>query len=131
MSDVKMIQRVATEFATPEALKAYLREHPGADPKKHRVTKREDGSSGSGGGATVTVKDKGVAKDLADLGMPHGSAVDSVGRMIADGRPVSFNMINKAVVVLHDQANKPGLDKNKAKKMRDLRTKLKGLGGSD
>lgn len=32
----------ATEFASPEALRDYLREHPGADPKNHSVRKPEE-----------------------------------------------------------------------------------------
>ena len=123
-----MIHRVALQFSSPEALREYLRDHPGADPKKHTVTKRDDGSSGGGGGATVQVKDKGVAKELADLGTPHGSAVNQVARLIEQGKPVSFNMIDKAVKVLHSQANNPGQDKDTAKKMRALKTKLEGFG---
>jgi hypothetical protein len=34
--------RMAREFATEDALKKYLEDHPGADPKKHSVKKTED-----------------------------------------------------------------------------------------
>ncbi len=34
--------RLAMEFETPEALKDYLKDHPGADPKKHKVVKKKD-----------------------------------------------------------------------------------------
>lgn len=35
--------KTATEFSSPEALKEYLHDHPDADPKKHTVTKGEEG----------------------------------------------------------------------------------------
>jgi hypothetical protein len=115
----------AKEFATPSALKDYLHDHPDADPKKHTVKKHDDGSSGGGGRAHVEVKDKGIGKDLADLKLPEGGAVPGVARLISEGKPVAYNLLDKARKVLHDQANKPGLDSGTAKKMRDLRDKLK------
>ena len=37
----RFLARIGMEFATPEALKEYLKEHPGADPKNHSVKKQE------------------------------------------------------------------------------------------
>lgn len=34
--------RKATDFSSPEALKKYLHDHPGADPKNHHVVKHDD-----------------------------------------------------------------------------------------
>ncbi len=39
------IIKKAIEFNTPEALKKYLQDHPGADPKKHTVKKQDSGKS--------------------------------------------------------------------------------------
>lgn len=39
--DFTFLQRVAMEFDTPEALKKYLKEHPGADKSKHSVDNKE------------------------------------------------------------------------------------------
>lgn len=50
MNDGTNMQRLAelrakraTEFSSPEALKEYLHDHPGADKSKHTVTKGEEG----------------------------------------------------------------------------------------
>jgi len=50
------LARVATEFATMDALQGYLKEHPGADKSKHTV-KKQDGGGGKG-------KSEGLPKDL-------------------------------------------------------------------
>jgi len=38
----RYLSRVGTEFATPEALKDYLKHHPGADSSKHTVKKKTE-----------------------------------------------------------------------------------------
>jgi hypothetical protein len=37
-----MVEKVAMDFATKDALKKYLRDHPDADKSKHKVKKKTD-----------------------------------------------------------------------------------------
>lgn len=116
----------AMEFSSPEALREYLKEHPNADPKNHHV-KKQEGGSGSGAAAVKTKVDKSVADDIGKVwkNKPSGNAVDTVRKMIDEGRDVSVNMLDKAVRVLHNESNKPGLSKSDATALRSLRDKLK------
>lgn len=121
-----MSQVQAKELSSPEALKTYLREHPNADAKNHTV-KKEDGGSGSGAARTKTKIDKSVADDIGKVWKkkPSGNAVDAVRSMIEKGEDVSVNMLDKAMGVLHNEANKPGVSKDDAKAYRELKKKLK------
>ncbi len=60
-SDSSPMGRQAMEFQTPEALKNYLHEHPGADPKNHWVKDKEEDKPKSESGGTVP-KSKPLAK---------------------------------------------------------------------
>jgi hypothetical protein len=55
--DRRALLRLAQDFATPEALKKYLKEHPGADPKNHQVKKTDEGEG------KKDKEDKGVLRD--------------------------------------------------------------------
>lgn len=118
--------RIAKEFASPEAMKDYLREHPNADPRKHYV-KKEDGGLHSGPAKVKTKVDKGVADSIGKVwkNKPSGNAVDAVRNMIEKGEDVSINMLNKAVGVLKNHAKDPGTSKEDAKALNEIRRKLK------
>ena len=66
----RTLLRMAMEFPTPEALKEYLKEHPGADEAKHTVKKDEgkskekDESQSSGGGGSFAPLAQKAVKDL-------------------------------------------------------------------
>jgi hypothetical protein len=121
----RVLARTARDFGSPAELKEYLKEHPNADKSKHHVVK-EDGGRGSGAAHVKTKIDKDVADEIGKVWKgPTGNAVDAVRKMIEDDKEVPLNMLDKAVTVLHDQSNKPGLDKGKAKALRGLRDKLK------
>lgn len=122
----RVAARFAKDFSSPEALKTYLKEHPNADPKNHHVVTPE-GGRGSGAAHVKVKVDTGVADDIGKVwkGKPEG-AITQVKKMIDDGRDVPVNMIEKAVKVLHDQANNPTTKPDEAKAMRALRDKLKG-----
>ena len=67
------IIKKAMEFDTPEALKKYLHDHPGADPKNHTVKKQDSGSSSSEKSVPPVIKDIGEiikGKSLMDLRGP-------------------------------------------------------------
>jgi len=51
---------LAREFATPEALKEYLHEHPKADKSKHTVKKEEEGKGGKKEEPKAPAKPKGL-----------------------------------------------------------------------
>lgn len=120
-----VVARVSTDFSSPEAFRKYLKDHPNADKSKHHVVK-DNGERGSAPAHTTKKLDKDLGDEIAKHWKgPSGNAVDKVRSMIEEGREVPENMIDKAVTVLHDQSNKPGLDKEKAKVLRSLRDKLK------
>lgn len=76
---------LAREFATPEALREYLHEHPKADKSKHHVTKREDREgehdSDEHDEGTAVSRLKGALKGLASK---LKGAPAAVQRFVAD-----------------------------------------------
>lgn len=56
---------LARDFATPEALKEYLHEHPNADKSKHHVTKHEDHEGEHEDEGNMGSRLKGALKGLA------------------------------------------------------------------
>jgi hypothetical protein len=122
-----LVVKTAKDFSSPEAMRQYLRDHPGADARKHHVVK-EDGGRSSGGGTKLKVKDKQLAKELADLRLPAHGAVDSVRRMLEDDdKELDIGTAQKAIRVLHDQANNPATDKDRKKKLETMKDKLKEI----
>jgi len=67
------LKRVAMEHASEDAMKEYLKKHPGADPKNHTVKKNESGEGDGGGKMSDAVKKKlmgwaSKVKGLTDKG---------------------------------------------------------------
>ena len=115
----------AKEFSSPDQLKKYLHEHPGADPSKHHVRK-EDGGLGSGSVRVKTKVDKGVAEEISSVwkNKPSSNAVDDVRKMIEEDREISVNMLGRAVRVLRNEMG--NVSGEKRQKLKSLHDKLKG-----
>lgn len=64
-SELLPIIKLAMEFPTEEALKEYLKDHPGADPKKHSVSKS------NGTKPSVKESKEGVHLSLGDIDPKH------------------------------------------------------------
>jgi len=62
---------MATEFASPEELKQYLKDHPNADPQNHSVSEGDKGKAEDKAEAPKKVPNKlpGVSKKLSDASM--------------------------------------------------------------
>lgn len=81
---------LAREFSSPEELREYLKDHPGADPKKHRVVKKdEEGKSKVDTGLTsVKVKvDKSIGDEIKKVWkkQPAGNPLDGLAKAIGRG----------------------------------------------
>lgn len=93
-SERKGVLKVAREFATEDALKKYLKDHPNADPKKHSVKKKEDSGSSSSEskptpGSLLDVDEKGFAdptpaSDAEIEGFKKLPAVQNLGKVNLD-----------------------------------------------
>lgn len=133
--NVLLAERVAarhvegTDFSSPEALRQYLKDHPGADPKKHHVVKedasgKEDRHSGLVKTKIKPPRDLGAEISKAWTG-PSGNALNGLGKMISDGKEVTLGHVNKAMQVVNQALlNAKGDD---AKALRGVKTKLKNL----
>jgi len=75
----RVATRFATEFDTPEALKKYLHDHPGADKSKHSVKKDNEGGDKTKGDA-----DDGAppvtAQDVTRAERRHSKAKELMGK---------------------------------------------------
>ena len=73
---------LAKEFPTEDALKKYLRSHPGADPKKHTVKKQEGGKGGKDEPSHLDTKEfKDSLKSVADkLNMTGQEMADALAK---------------------------------------------------
>lgn len=128
----RVIGRSATDFATPEALKNYLRDHPHADAKKHHVVKDKgtDQESRSPGAHSVKVK---APKELAQAIKTdrHGSRFDRPGNPVSGvmsriekGQDVPLSRIQKAIGVLKMTEEQSSSNSDEKKKLRSWRQKL-------
>lgn len=71
----RVASRFAKTFGTPEALRRYLRDHPGADRAKHTVKKNQDGSdvkpkekpSTSDASSAIKTHTKGLSLNISTL----------------------------------------------------------------
>lgn len=62
-----LLERVATEFPTQEALDKYLKDHPQADASKHSVKGKGDGASSSRGWSDPSKPPKKVREAIKDV----------------------------------------------------------------
>jgi len=93
----------AMEFSSPEALKEYLKEHPGADKSKHTVTKGEEGGGGGkkddeGDKKPVALSREGY-KAVADSLEGFGGE-GSMGHVLSyaiSGKPMDAKHVKKVV----------------------------------
>jgi len=118
------MSKISMEFDSPEALRTYLRDHPKADPRKHRV--KRDQTKGPAGGTSVKVKvDKDVSNSIGEVwkNRPSGNPVDLLKKKVEEGSPVSLGLLGKAQRALQ-QAELSAKDSEKGG-LRNLRKQLK------
>lgn len=128
-----MSDKQAKEFSTKEELRNYLKDHPNADPKNHKVRDIQ----GPGHGVLKVKKiPKEMAKGIKRLWLDNGgegSSSDAVGMVmnqISKGKPVSHRSIQNAMKLI-DSALYATDDKNLRKDYKELKKTLKGLAKSD
>lgn len=124
--------KTAMQHSSPEAMRKYLHEHPGADPKKHFVEKGdvENGGSVSRGDSEKVSPPKSLAEDIERdwEGSKHShpnNPVSGVMNLIKQNRPVSLSMMNKALIVLKNVSGQSGISKAESDKIWNLRKKIK------
>jgi len=106
-SELLPIIKMAMEFPSEEALKEYLKDHPGADPKKHSVEKSDSGSGGKGGeavGASVKESKEGLHLSLSKiepkelqkaLNKAFDSKVSSLKKTFSEGSSIETDVLKK------------------------------------
>jgi uncharacterized protein (DUF2267 family) len=116
----------AMEFNSPQALRDYLHEHPGADPRKHRVRPNK-GELGENKNRAQYKPDKGVAKSLDDLGGPakEHPFIKKLKRHLEGDQPVPKNVVDHALEALHEHMQDDDTSKEDKGKLRQLQQKLK------
>lgn len=78
-------EKEAMEFPTPEALAAYLKEHPGADKSKHKVRKTDEAESYTADEVQQGAEAEYMARRLKDK--PHMEALQSAIKDLGDEVP--------------------------------------------
>lgn len=115
----------AIDFSTPDALKTYLREHPQADTRKHRVIKKKEDKGPSR--ATVPPNKDMVSEIDKAVGNKPGP-LQTLKRYINKGLDVPLSKINLAINVLeHDIKDDDDIPAAEKKKYKELVTKLKSM----
>ena len=111
----RFLSREAMVFPNEEALKKYLKEHPGANPKNHTVKKDEGGESGSGNDEIKLVNNatKSLGGELQQWQGPGTPAINSVGSYLTGGHPVSKAKVHKAIEELAEERTKAETQKYK------------------
>lgn len=120
--------RLATEFGTPEALKQYLRDHPGADPSKHSVRPK-------GNEPTLRVKhapNKEVSKTLEDLGsaIKDHVFVKKLKSRLEGDRPIPKHTVDHVVGVINSYLEYDETSKEDKTKLKQLKKKLTEYSGT-
>jgi len=119
MSELKMIQRVAKEFSSPDELKEYLHDHPNADRGKHWVSKNEKGEEGQ------AYKHLKVKPDLAKRLVEHlPDHMKVIKKELQSGKPLLDARVHKIVDHLKSMATSPDTKKEDAAKYRELHKEL-------
>ena len=101
------VDQVAMEFDTPEAMKKYLEEHPGADKANHSVKKHKGEGGGSGKPA----------------GNPFMGDMKLVHKM--DKAPMESEKSAKAIHRLGDQLDRATSYKGDASKVPEIKNKIR------
>lgn len=123
--------KAAMEHSSPEAMKDYFREHPGADRKKHHVVDKMTGESkGRGDQMTSAKPSKELAQSIKQdwVGSKHdnpNNPVTGVMKKMERGEAVSSGYLNKAIMVLKNVSGQSGITKAESEKLWNLSKKLK------
>ena len=106
-----LIRRVASryvgamEHATPEAMKKYLKEHPGADKSNHKV-KKQDGEKGGGGDAHLktTESDREALQGHMEAlpGSAMRDAMKPIYHAVMNGNPVQRADAEKVLTAISE-----------------------------
>lgn len=113
----------AMEHDSPEALKKYLHDHPGADKSKHKVKKQEE-SKGEGKDDDMTPKpgrkEQELGGEIQQWQGPGTPAINSVGSYLTGGHPVSKTKVREAIKELEGFAGSDPDAKKLIGKMKKL-----------
>ncbi len=126
----RYLKKMGMEHDSPEALKDYLKEHPGADKSKHHVKKDEGKDEGGKMTAKPGKKEQDLGGELSQWQGPGQPGINHVNSYLQGGHPVSHEMVEKAIKEMEkNKAGASGKDKEHAEKMIDGLNKLIGKGG--
>ncbi len=122
----KLFGTVAMEHDTPEALKTYLHEHPGADPKNHSVKK--PGGAGAGGGDHAVAEAEGKKSQARfDENKKSLSEMKGLQGKVDNADPSAKKKFDRAYDKMYESGEKAaGTAKKLLSKYEDAPDSLKG-----
>lgn len=113
---------VAMEFTSPEAMKKYLEDHPGADPANHSVKKDEGGGEAPAGGAAPK-KDHVLDGDIPGL-QGHDIAKLKSGKASKDEYKKAMDGLDAAADKLYEKDERSEEDEAALAKMEKAKSHL-------